>query len=117
MEKMTNVKALNYILTSCELPEDVKAKVEAMKASFEKKASTERKPTATQVENAGYKEAILEAMADGGKYTISDLMKNAPALGELSNQRVSAIVRQLTLAGDVVRIEEKRKAYFQLANQ
>ena len=43
MEKMTNVKALSYILTNCaDLPKDVKAKVEAMKASFEKKASAER---------------------------------------------------------------------------
>ena len=33
MEKMTNVKALSYILTNCELPEDVKSKVEAMKAA------------------------------------------------------------------------------------
>ena len=46
MEKMTNVKALSYILTNCaDLPEDVKAKVEAMKASFEKKASAEKKAT------------------------------------------------------------------------
>ena len=45
MTKMTNVKALSYILTSCDLPEDVKAKVEAMKASYEKKASAEKKAT------------------------------------------------------------------------
>ena len=54
MEKMTNVKALSYILTNCELPEDVKSKVEAMKASYEKKASAVRKTTPTQTENAGY---------------------------------------------------------------
>lgn len=116
MEKMTNVKALSYILTNCaDLPEEVKAKVEAMKSSYEKKASAERKPTPTQLENEGHKSAILALLADGQKYTVSDLMKNIPALGELSNQRVSAIVRQLTLSGEVVRVEDKRKAYFQLA--
>lgn len=116
MTKMTNVKALDFVLTNCDVPADVKEKLTAMKASFEKKASTERKPTATQVENAGYKQAILSVLEDGKKRTISDLMKDVPALGELSNQRVSAIVRQLTLSNEVVRVEEKRKAYFTLPN-
>jgi hypothetical protein len=115
MEKMTNVKALSYILTNCELPEDVKSKVEAMKASYEKKASAERKPTPVQTENAGYKAEILAVMADGEQRTITDLMKAVPSLSELSNQRVSAIVRQMTLSGEVVRIEDKRKAYFKVA--
>lgn len=116
MEKMTNVKALSYILTNCaDLPEDVKAKVEAMKASFEKKASADRKPTPTQTENVGFKAEILAVLADGEQRTITDLMKAVPSLSDLSNQRVSAIVRQMTLSGEVVRIEDKRKAYFKIA--
>ena len=116
MEKMTNVKALEYVLTNCSnLPEDVKAKVEAMKASFEKKASVDRKPTPIQQENMGYKQEILNLLADGNQYTITDIMKGIPALSDLSNQRVSAIVRQMTLSGEVVRVEDKRKAYFKLA--
>ena len=115
MEKITNVKALSYILTNCELPEEVKAKVEAMKASYEKKATAERKPTPTQTENANFKASILAVLADGNQYTVTDLMKAVPELADLSNQRVSAIVRQLTLTGEVQRIEDKRKAYFKLA--
>lgn len=115
MEKITNVKALSYILTNCELPEEVKSKVEAMKASYEKKASAERKPTPTQTENANFKAEILAFLADGNKYTVSDLMKGIPSIADLSNQRVSAIVRQLVANGEVMRVEEKRKAYFQLA--
>ena len=115
MEKITNVKALSYILTSCELPEEVKAKVEAMKASYEKKATAERKPTPTQTENANFKSEILAFLADGNKYTVSDLMKGIPSIADLSNQRVSAIVRQLVVSGEVTRVEENRKAYFQLA--
>ena len=34
MEKMTNVKALAYVLANVELPAEVKAKVENMKAKF-----------------------------------------------------------------------------------
>ena len=115
MTKMTNVKAIDFVLTNCSnLPEDVVAKLTAMKASFEKKSSAERKPTPTQMENQGHKEAILNALSSGEKMTITDLMK--PELGELSNQRVSAIVRQLTLSGEVVRTEDKRKAFFSLAD-
>ena len=116
MTKMTNVKALEFVLSNCAtLPTEVVEKLTAMKASFEKKSSAERKPTPTQVENQGHKEAILTALAAGEKMTITDLMKAVPELGELSNQRVSAIVRQLTLSGEVVRTEDKRKAYFSLA--
>ena len=116
MEKMTNVKALDYVLTNCSnLPEAVRAKVEAMKASFEKKASADRKLTPIQQENMGHKQEILNLLADGNQYTITDIMKGIPSLSDLSNQRVSAIVRQMTLSGEVVRVEDKRKAYFKLA--
>lgn len=116
MTKMTNVKALEYVLTNCaDLPSEVSEKLTSMKASFEKKASAERKPTPTQQENMGHKQEILNLLADGNQYTITDIMKGVPSLSGLSNQRVSAIVRQLTLSGEVVRIEDKRKAYFKLA--
>ena len=116
MTKMTNVKAIDFVLTNCSnLPEDVVAKLSAMKVSFEKKSSAERKPTPTQQENMGHKQEILNLLADGNQYTITDIMKGVPSLSDLSNQRVSAIVRQLTLSGEVVRVEDKRKAYFKLA--
>ena len=117
MTKMTNVKALDFVLTNCsDLPSEVVDKLNAMKASFEKKSSAERKPTATQQENMGYKQDILNLLADGNKYTITDLIKNVPSLHELSNQRVSAIVRQLTQSNEVIREEDaQRKAWFYLA--
>ena len=51
-------------------------------------------------------------MEVGKKYTITDLMKEVVELADLSNQRVSALVRQLKEEGLVERTEEKRKAYF-----
>ena len=117
MTKMTNVKALDFVLTNCaDLPSEVVDKLNAMKASFEKKSSAERKPTATQLENKGHKADILAFLADGKKCTITDLIKGVPSLHDLSNQRVSAIVRQLTQSNEVVREEDaKRKAWFYLA--
>lgn len=115
MEKMTNVKALDYVLANCAITDEVKEKLMKMREQFVKKNSAERKPTATQTENAGLKTAIVEGMEAGKQYTITDLMKSIPALADLSNQRVSAIVRQLKDEGTLVREEIKRKAYFSLA--
>lgn len=112
MEKMTNSKALAFVLANAELPTDVREKIENIKASIDKKNSAERKPTATQVENADFKNAILDGMESGKAYTIGDLMKAIPEIAELTNQRVSAIVRQLKDDGLVTREEIKRKAYF-----
>ena len=115
MEKMTNVKAINYVLENCDVPSEVAEKLAKMKDQFVKKNSGERKPTANQLENVGLKSAIVCGMTQGQKYTVTDLMKSVSALADLSNQRVSALVRQLVEDGTLVRTEEKRKAYFSLA--
>lgn len=111
-DKMTNSKALAFVLGMEGIPTDVREKLVNIKASIDKKNSAERKPTATQTENVGLKVAILEGMESGKAYTIGDLMKEIPALADLTNQRVSALVRQLKDDGLVVREEIKRKAYF-----
>ena len=110
--KMTYVKALEIAMKAVEDNKEVTEKLEALKESISKKNSAERKPTATQKANEGYKEAILSFMEVGKKYTISELMKEVVELADLSNQRVSALVRQLKDSGLVERTEEKRKAYF-----
>lgn len=79
-----------------------------------KKNMGEKKPTAQQTANAGIQTAILEGLNVGEKYTITDIIKTIPECADLTNQRVSALVRQLVDAGKVVRIEDKRKAYFSL---
>jgi hypothetical protein len=111
-DKMTNSKALAFVLGMEGIPSDVREKLVNIKASIDKKNSAERKPTATQTENIGLKSAILVGMASGKAYTIGDLMKEIPALADLTNQRVSALVRQLKDEGLVTREEIKRKAYF-----
>ena len=82
-----------------------------------KNASGEGKLTADQVANNGIKAEILECMAKEPNrlFTISEMMKLFPCCAELSNQRVSALVRQLKEDGKVERLEEKRKAVFRIA--
>ena len=77
-----------------------------------KKNSAEKKPTAQQTANEGIKSAIVEGMEVGKKYTITELIKSIPDCADLTNQRVSNLVRQLISEGKVVRTEEKRKAYY-----
>lgn len=79
-----------------------------------KKNSAERKPTATQTANEGIKTIIVEGMEQNHIYTISEIMK-FDGMPEITNQKTSAIVRQLVADGIVVRTEDKRKAYFSIA--
>lgn len=79
---------------------------------LENKASGSRKPTANQKENENLKVEIVDFLANGGKFSIGDLQKEMPCLKDLTNQRVSAILKQLVDSGEIVKTYEKRKAFF-----
>ena len=76
-------------------------------------ATGEKKLTATQVANEELKTAILEGMTANRLYTITEMMKEIPECAELTNQKISAIVRQMVKENTVNRIEDKRKALFE----
>jgi predicted Fe-Mo cluster-binding NifX family protein len=114
MEKMTNVKALNFVLSNCDLTAEVREKIEKMKVQFEKKNSAEKKPTATQIANEGIKSVILETIGDKS-VTITELQKLNVELAELSNQKISALLKQMVAEGTIIREEIKRKAFFKKA--
>lgn len=81
-----------------------------------KKNTADKKPTAQQEANAVIKQNVLTVLADGNKRTVSDLLKMVPDLPDtMTNQRMSALVRQMVDAGEVIRTEDKRKAYFSKA--
>ena len=114
-KKMTKADFYKQILANYNLTEDEQNFINHELELLAKKNSAEKKPTAVQVANDGIKTNILDGMVKGTLYTITDLIKTVPALADLTNQRVSALVRQLIADGKVERIEEKRKAYFRLA--
>lgn len=70
------------------------------------------KPTEKQVENERIKSVIFDTLKEKGKATVSELQKRNAELGELQNQKISALLRQMIEAGTVERTVEKRKAYF-----
>jgi DNA-binding transcriptional ArsR family regulator len=116
--KMTNKKALEIAIATLGAQEtpntEVIEKLEKILEQTVKKNSAERKPTATQVANEGLKADIVAFLSDGKRATVTEIMKGVASLEGLSNQKVSAIVRQLKEDGVVIRIEEKRKVYFYL---
>ena len=70
--------------------------------------------TKTQKENEGIKELILATLAEiGEKATVSDLVAT-DALNGYSNQKISALLRQLVASGQVEKTMEKKKAFFSL---
>ena len=113
--RMTKREYFTQIMENYNLTEDERNFIKHELELLAKKNSAEKKPTAVQVANEGLKKAILDFMVEGQKYTITDLMKSVPELADLSNQRVSALVRQLRDSELVIRTEEKRKAYFHKA--
>lgn len=90
-------------------------KLTKMIEQLDAKASAPKKPTKVQEANEGVKD-IIKAVLDGqAPMTVSEIMTHSAELGALSNQKVASLVRQMVEAGVLVRTEEKRKAYFALA--
>ena len=83
-------------------------------ALIEKKAAN-KKSTKTQEENKGIKSVILDTLASVGSGTITDIQNANSDLAKLSNQKVSALVRQLVENGEVVKTTDKKKSIFSVA--
>ena len=83
-------------------------------ALLDKKAQN-KKATKTQEQNIGIKATILKVLATIGSGTVTDIQNGNEELSALSNQKVSALVRQLVESGDVVKTTDKKKSIFSLA--
>ena len=82
------------------------------RAELHAKKNATRGQTATQKENEGIKQTILDAMESGKSYTVTEIMK---MVGLESNQKATSLIGQLKKSGLVERSEVKGKAYFTLA--
>ena len=82
---------------------------------LDKKASN-KKATKTQEANIGIKSIILAVLEGGKSMTVTEMQGASAELGELSNQKVSALVRQLVEAGKVVKTIDKKVSRFSLAD-
>ena len=108
-QKFAMLKAIPAVAENAMLVEFIDHEVELLT----KKNSAEKKPTAQQTANAGIGEAIVAHLSTQPNrlFTITEIIKEVPACADLTNQRVSAIVRGL-IGSKVERVEDKRKAFF-----
>lgn len=109
--KMTNRSALTFVMDNYDLPDEVHAKLTAMIAALDKKNGAERKLTAKQTENADLRAqfvAYINDHAEGNGVTCGEIAKECG----LSSQKVSAILRQAVLAGEISKGTVKRVTYF-----
>lgn len=83
-------------------------------ALLDKKAQN-KKATKIQEQNVGIKATILKVLATIGSGTVTDIQNGNEELSTLSNQKISALVRQLVESGEVVRTTDKKKSIFSLA--
>ena len=108
-EKFEMLKAIKAVSENPILVEFIDHELELLA----KKNASEKKPTAQQMLNEGIKQTIVDVLTEnGGLMTVTDIQKAHAELADMSNQRLSALLRQLKEDKVVDRVEDKRKAYF-----
>lgn len=112
-DRFNALLAIPAVAKDAELIEFINHEIELL----DKKNTAERKPTAKQVENAGFKADILAWMEPDTKYLSADVAKGVPSIiaAGISPNRVTAMLTQLVNDGAVIRTEDKRKSYYSLA--
>ncbi len=77
-----------------------------------RKNSKSKGMTKTQKENEGVKAVIAEVLTEsGGKMTVTEMLADE-RLGGYTNQKISALLRQMVEAKVVTKTIEGKKAYF-----
>lgn len=85
---------------------------------LERKASTPRKPTKTQLENESLKATIVERLtAIDQPMTIKEMQESFEGFAELSNQRITHLLTDLRKAGMVARTYVKKVPYFAIGRE
>ena len=114
-KKLKKVVDLKMVLEMEEVKsnQELVEKLTKMKEQFEKKnnSGTGKKLTKTQIENEEIKAQILEVLTSEPK-AIKELQAENESLAEYTNQKLSALLKQLVGENKVERIEEKRVAKF-----
>ena len=121
-KKMTKVQTINLlidVLNGVQEVEDMQIFVDFLvheRELLEKKSSNSGQ-TKTQKENEVIKDKIVNALRVLDKYvTITELQESNEEIANYSNQKVSALLKQLVDSNIVSRQVDKKKAYFKLVD-
>lgn len=111
MTKMTYAQAIDFAVEHIDNAEVIE-KLQALKEQLGKRSGS-KGLTKTQKENEEVKAVIAEVLAEVEKATVTDLIKDERLSG-FTNQKVSALLRQMKEKGLVDKTMEGKKAYFSL---
>lgn len=77
--------------------------------------SSKSTQTKTQIENEGIKNAIVESLERiGSPITITELQEKDSEMANYSNQKLSALLKQLVSENRVSKTVDKKKSYFSI---
>ena len=119
--KVTKRDYFKMILEVVEGNEQLTAFVNHELELLDKKASS-KSMTSNQKENEQIKARIIQALVELGKpVTITELQANNGEMAQYSNQKLSALIKQMVRSednpnGEITRAMDKKKAYFSIAN-
>lgn len=83
---------------------------------LEKKAQSRGTDNAKTRENNEIVEKIYNALAEINRaVTITELQAEIPEFGEYTNQKISALMKKLVDSNRVVKMVDKKKSYFKVA--
>ena len=117
-KKMTKKETINLlidVLMGNKEVEDVQIFIDFLiheRELLERKSSNSGQ-TKTQKENEILKEKIVETLKELNKFsTITEIQNSNTELADLSNQKISALLKQLVDTNVIEKVIEKKKAYF-----
>ena len=117
-KKMTKKETINLlidVLMGNKEVEDMQIFVDFLTHEREllEKKSSKSSQTKTQKENEIIKEKILITLQELNKYsTITEIQNANTELSEYSNQKISALLKQLVDDKTIEKVIDKKKAYF-----
>ena len=117
-KKMTKKETINLlidVLMGNKEVEDVQMFIDFLtheRELLERKSSNSGQ-TKTQKENEILKEKIVKTLKELNKFsTITEIQESNAELADLSNQKISALLKQLVDTNVIEKVIEKKKAYF-----
>jgi len=113
-KRMTYSQAITNAINGNLTTETIE-RLTALKVQLDKKAGAERKPTAKQQANETLRGELVEFINEnfeGDGFTVTDILKECPAVAGDSNQHVSAVLRQAVQKGEISKGSVKRRTYF-----
>lgn len=115
MEKMTKREMFEMIKGVCtndtRIVEFCEHEIELLNRKSSKNTQTK-----TQIENENIKGAIVNALTEIAKpVTITEMQELNTEMANYSNQKLSALLKQLVESNQVVKTIEKKKSYFTVA--